>query len=429
MVLLLSNLAPDVIFSIFAFCDISAVVSASQSCRYLHDLAFDKSVWLSLLDNLRRRSILDRTSDLETLSVAEMIGIVRRLITGPLTWSPGELDHDPVAEVSKKITLHPQINPENPGFGSVKLLPSGCYVLFPTQHTLECWDVAHDRLVWTHTPGPELVDFGAEESDTNLSIIMIYGPTPSPFVEMVNVDLRTGTHNCILAARASHSTRFEKPVICGALAAVRLNLGYMIIDWREKSYFIIRGDDWDSRFALIPRHIVVLKSSINGEPQLHLISNETIGTFFSPIIGLDDAAEFSPVSVKEMRKLKTFHAIGTKLSFAGGMQIHASPICDADYRVWIWGANGLLSYQLSIPIDREPQWRLRSQTVLKGTQTVSYSGHVLRYEVSRGGWSLVSPGSSTANSRLQLPGLVDVATYSGALTCLSVESNIVIQYY
>ncbi|KAJ6472446.1 hypothetical protein C8R45DRAFT_1103896 [Mycena sanguinolenta] len=356
MALLLSNLAPDVIFSIFAQCDVSSVISTSQTCRYLHNLAFDKSVWLILLDNLRRRSILDRTLEVETLSVAEMIGIVRRLITGPQTWSPGELDRNPVAEISKRIKLHPQSDPGNPGFVSVELLPSGCYILFCYGHTLQCWNVAADGVVWSHTPAVEhpVLVFGAEETDTSLAIIMIYGPML--FIEMVNVDLRTGTHNCLLAARAPDSGFIDKPVIYGALAAVRLDSGYMVISWRAKSYFIIRGHDSDSRFTLLPRHIVVLKSSVNGEPQIHLISNDTIGAFF---IGLDDA-EFSAVSVEEMPKLKTFHAISAQQSFAGSMQIHESPIRDADYRVWIWGGDdGLLSYQLSIPLDREPQWRVR----------------------------------------------------------------------
>ncbi|KAJ7923262.1 hypothetical protein B0H13DRAFT_1865072 [Mycena leptocephala] len=224
-------------------------------------------------------------------------------------------------------------------------------------------------VVWRHTPAVEHtvpIAFGAEETDTDSAIIMIFlrGDLPNGpmlFIETVNVNLRTGTHNCLLAARAPYSGFIDKPVICGAFAAVRLDSGYMIINWREKSYFIIRGhvgvlgcliiailliycpQDSDFRFALIPLHIVVLKLSVNGELQLHLISNDTIGTFFSPTIGLDDAAEFYTVSVEEMPKLHTFHAICTKQSFMG-MHIHASPIRDADYRVWIWGANdGLLS--------------------------------------------------------------------------------------
>ncbi|KAJ6461734.1 hypothetical protein C8R45DRAFT_1108489 [Mycena sanguinolenta] len=359
-----------------------------RTCRYLHNLAFDKSVWLVLLDNLRRRSILDRTSkNLQTLSVTEMIGIVQQLMIGPPSWSPGELDRDPVAEISKTITLHRQTEAGNPGSGSdsVKLLPSARYVLFRDRHILECWNVANDRLLWSHPPAAEhtvLVDFGAEEADADSAIIMIclfeagggMLRVPQFFIEMVDLDLRTGTHNCLLPARALYSTSIGDPDICGPLAAVWLDLGYMIINWREKSYFILGGDDWDSRFALIPRHIVVLKSPfpriqihlicnetteayVSPTMGLHLISKDTSGTLFSPTMGLDDVAKLSVVSLEEIPKLHTFHDTTTEPLGPDdvylGMHIHASPIRDADYRVWFRGtSNGLVSYQFSIPDDR-----------------------------------------------------------------------------
>ncbi|KAJ6472433.1 hypothetical protein C8R45DRAFT_1217741 [Mycena sanguinolenta] len=437
MASLLSNLAPDVIFSIFAHCDISSVISASQTCRYFHDLAFDKSVWLALLDNLRRKSILDRTSNLETLSVAEMIGIVRRLITGPQTWSPGELDSDPVTEVSKTITLHPQIGPGN----TVKLLPSGCYVLFENQGTLGCWSVVHDRLVWRHTSRQEhgvIVGFAAEEMDTESVIVMLclVASGLMHFIEIVSVDLRTGTSNLLLAAPAPDSEvmyPFYQPVICGALAAVKFQSEYLIINWRTKSNVRVHGHDSHSQFALIPQHLVILTPSINGETQIHLISNDTLGAYTA----LDDPREFSPVSAEEIPKVHTLHVMNTVQSLQV-MQIHPSPIRDAEYRLWISGLNyaanqgGVVSYELSIPLNGQPQWRLRSQVALEGTQITSYSGHILQYEPSRGGWTIISPRSSAANARLRLfrnPDFVDLATYSGAVTCLTIESTIVIQYY
>ncbi|KAF7353476.1 hypothetical protein MSAN_01537200 [Mycena sanguinolenta] len=448
MALILSNLAPDVVFSIFAFCDISSVISASETCRYLHDLAFDKSVWLGLLDNLRRRSILDRTCNLENLSVAEMIGIVQRLITGPQTWSPGELDRDPVAEISRTITLHPQADPQNFGSAAVELLPSGCYVLFENQDTLECWSVAHDRLVWRYTSCLEhsvVVGFTAEETDIESAVVMICVCADVPsgrmhFIEIVSVNLRTGTHIPLLAARAPDSQAmypFFQPVICGALAAVKFHSEYLIMNWRAKSNVIVHGHDSHSQFALIPQHLIVMTPSINGESQIHLISSDIIKTYLLPVIALDDPAEFPSFSVEEIPKVHTFHATNTEQSFQN-MDIHASPIHEAEYRLWIWGLNhaankdALVSYQLSIPINGEPQWRLRCHGMLEGTQLVSYSGHVLHYEVSRGGWTIIPPDPLTANPRLQLfreLDFVHLTTYSGAMACPTVQSTIVIQYY
>ncbi|KAJ7229530.1 hypothetical protein B0H12DRAFT_225125 [Mycena haematopus] len=223
--LLLSDLAPDVIFSIFAYCDIASVVSAGQTCRYLHDLAFDKSVWLGLFDSLRR-SYRGR------------------------------------AAVNKKITLHPTIR-TGPGIldweNEAKLLPSGRYVLFNNCERLECWNVADDRLVWRHTSPIEhaaVKNFAAEETDIESTIIMImvcirtypHNQDRLNYVEIVSVDLQTGTHNCLLTARApdsGHDNLFSDPVICGAFAAVSTNARsrneYMIVNWRTQSFFVVQG--------------------------------------------------------------------------------------------------------------------------------------------------------------------------------------------
>ncbi|KAJ6461726.1 hypothetical protein C8R45DRAFT_1178903, partial [Mycena sanguinolenta] len=379
----------------------------------------DKSVWLDLLDNLRRRSILDRTFNLEALSVAEMIGIVRRLVIGPQTWSPGELDCDPVAKISKTIMLHPQIAAD---VFLVKLLPSGFYVLFQNQYALECWHVAHDRRVWRHTPAVEhtwLMDFGAEEKDTDLTIIMICTCSDLPysamyFLEVVNVDLRT---ELILASWT---------LVPPTTFIDRLSVEYLLL-----------CHDSHSQLALIPRDLIVLTHSVNGESLIHLISNDAIGASFLPIVPLDDRVGFSSVLVEEIPKLSTFHAINTVQPFQD-MRIHASPIRDADFPVWISGRNyaanmnSVLPYQLSIPISGEPQWRLRREAMVSESQLVSYSGHVLCYKVSRGRWTIFSPGSSAENLRLQLfrdPEFGELATYSGVIICPTVEKTIVIQYY
>ncbi|KAJ7669824.1 hypothetical protein DFH06DRAFT_156997 [Mycena polygramma] len=176
---LFSDLPADVVFSIFARCDIYTVVSVGQTCQYLHGLAFDKSVWLGLVDNLRRRSILDRhcTSSIESLSTDQLIQIVKRLVNGPETWSPQSSGS--MAEVQAKITLHPSIQTgldRAYGGNVTKLLPSGRYVLFNTSLTLGCWNVAEDRLVWKHTSAIDsarVQEFAAGREEGDSLVIMI----------------------------------------------------------------------------------------------------------------------------------------------------------------------------------------------------------------------------------------------------------------
>ncbi|KAF8171082.1 hypothetical protein K438DRAFT_1982356 [Mycena galopus ATCC 62051] len=207
--LLLSDLPPDIIFGVFACCNISSIVSTGQTCQYLCHLAFDRSVWLNLLDNLRQRSILDRTSaNLKNLSVEQMIGVVRRLPT--IRTGGGILDWENLA----------------------KLLPSGRYVLFKNWDELKCWNVADDRLIWKHTSvlqDASVLEFAAEEmyAEDSLIVMICLRVMDEPrknYVEMISLDVQTGTPNQLWIARAPDSDYgdpFRSTVISGALAVGR----------------------------------------------------------------------------------------------------------------------------------------------------------------------------------------------------------------
>ncbi|KAJ7615445.1 hypothetical protein FB45DRAFT_935697 [Roridomyces roridus] len=66
-------------FTLAEHCDVSTVVSAAQTCRALHVLAFSKTVWLGLVEDLKQRFIVDTTQCLpcsesfRELSVKDLI--------------------------------------------------------------------------------------------------------------------------------------------------------------------------------------------------------------------------------------------------------------------------------------------------------------------------------------------------------------------
>ncbi|KAJ6476855.1 hypothetical protein C8R45DRAFT_1216698 [Mycena sanguinolenta] len=464
--LLLSDLAADVIFSILAFCDIASVVSVGQTCRSLHALAFEKSVWLVLLDNLRRRCILDHncTPNLETLSTAEMIEIVKRLLIGPQTWSPE--NPNAVAEISRKITLHPDIT-MNSTADVVKLLQSGRYVLFTNSFELKCWSVADDSLVWRYTSiididpeDIEVQEFAAEETEADVTImvcIRTYPDNGDPrqnYVEIVNLNLRTGTHASLLLARAHDSeidNIFSDPVICGALGVVKLNLDgakdlHMVLNLKMNSCLIVQSNDPKRRlhFALVPGHIL-----LSEENQLHLISSDTLSTLWAPTIATNGTAGFLPVFVRHIPKLKTMEASHAQQSF-DVVHAHESPVRDGHYSFSIYGAHRMLpraaslSYRLFIPTNGEPRWCQRTQSVVypnidlaRITDAVPYSGHRLHRgtDIAPIHTILSTPLASTSPRIVQagLPPIagrqeVDIAPYSGALT-YSNSSSVVVQYY
>ncbi|KAJ6472465.1 hypothetical protein C8R45DRAFT_1217758 [Mycena sanguinolenta] len=446
--LFFSDLDPDTIFSIFACCDISRVVSTGQTCRYLHKLAFDRSVWHGLLLDLQRRSILDQncTPNLETLSTDEMIAAVRRLITGPHTWSPSNLGFAAVPEVSKKITVHCAIRVAADFKSlSVRLLPSGRYILWNNSNGVECWSVAENRLVWTDASVKDdwVQQYTADDTDTNSLIIMICSRSNADLLirtEIVSVDVHSGTHNPVfkLVSRISHSDQgvFMHAIIRGPIAAVCFQHSrFMIVDWRAQSYVIFKCQHSVS-LALVSRYILVKtadRSKIEGKSQIQLISYDALHGRWTPMPETDVIVEFLPLLLEDTPTLSTLEDTDVG-QYLADVDVYESPVKEGEYRVWIYGEATFVLYRLSIPTNREPRWHQRGPSVDTGLHSffaTAYSGHSL---IDRERLTVFSATSSTETAEMDLPYLemwdLDFAVYSGALAYLDhTNSSVVIEYY
>ena len=141
-------------------------------------LAFTKHVWLTLLGDAQARFFLDRRpeSPLHQLSTMELVGLAKRMVQGPETWSHS---HSSGPLIARQIVLHPQIY-LGPGVleweNEPKLLSGGQYVLFNSRRTLECWSVAEDRLIWTHQSEWQfatVLQFAAEVVDDGRAAVIL----------------------------------------------------------------------------------------------------------------------------------------------------------------------------------------------------------------------------------------------------------------
>ncbi|KAJ7095560.1 hypothetical protein C8R44DRAFT_889982 [Mycena epipterygia] len=227
------DLPEDVINYALCLCDIYSVVCISQTNKYLHDLAFTPSIWMTLVEDLRNRGFVDRLSaaDIRSLSTQSLVALVRRLVLGPEAWSPpsriqsrpksfsrilyklsnlrGRRAADPPpVQACAHIVLHPSIHPTEPFHRSTfKVLKGGEYVLFCDRDAhgvpvLGCWRVADDSLLGTyrsrlschniHCFEAELLP-GGNRANIVLCILTATGPPPIPdFVEIVDWDFATG---------------------------------------------------------------------------------------------------------------------------------------------------------------------------------------------------------------------------------------------
>ncbi|KAJ6563313.1 hypothetical protein DFH09DRAFT_1082372 [Mycena vulgaris] len=399
----LSELAADLIFGIFARCNISSVVSTSQ---------------------LKRSHILDSvyTPDLRKLSTDHLIALAKRLVNGPDTWSHRNSGF--TLEVSKEIVIHPKCASGMPADNEMKLLPSGRHVLLNNADVLGCWDVAEDRLVWEHTPlfhsstYITSLEFAAEEAEDGVSLLVMICercvPNGADSGRARPYESSAGYHNLLLTAWCPvthYDDPFGNPVIRGNIPAVPVASGYFILDWKAQSSLLLGPQ---MSIALILGHLVLkAPGKTTGEPgpEIHLISNDALHAHFARAINIEDDAEFAAEyesgpritevlldDIAKRSKLRTSEACRLY-----DMRVHESPLRHNSYRVWLegersssGGGHALWCYHVSVPRVQQPRWRPRAPFPIPSegpmcAPELAYSGHTLRYSADTDKPCIITP--------------------------------------
>ncbi|KAJ7758738.1 hypothetical protein B0H16DRAFT_1535454 [Mycena metata] len=462
----LSEVPPDVIFSIFIHCDIAAVVSASQTCRYLHNLALHKSVWLALVEDLRRRFLLPEIliPNLDEASTTDLIDLVKRMLTGPETWSPTSSGFTP--EVSKRIPLHPTIRHRTGSLSQeneAQLSPSGRFVLFKNWRTLECWDVAADVLIWTHVPGfdrAELSEFAMDEIiDRDTLVIMICetayysSRNLKNYIEILELNPRSGTYANLLQVRCpdtSYDHQFQAPAIRGFVAVVALSASghmYLVLDWQSQIAFAVEASPTHDMRAyymlmeIIPGHLI-----LKTRDDLYLISVQAALLSHGTPVDLNAGTPFNPVTVNQLPKIL---AQNINLSAEGSprsphmhqLSVHPSPLHRDGYRVWVFHSRSdvdavLCSYDLVLLPGTAPSWSKRTRVPARSGlyyQRIAYSGHteIFGWIGDRAVHQIVPPSITSTRGEIDLGrprSRIHVLAYSGALTFTS-PSEVVVLYF
>ncbi|KAJ7859962.1 hypothetical protein B0H14DRAFT_3135026 [Mycena olivaceomarginata] len=233
----LLDLAKDVLIVILVECDVLGVLAVSRTSRFLRRVALKTAVWYPLVAKLAQRGLIDSRPDDEyfkTLSTEQLIGLVKRMLHGPETWTERRLNHSPflphvrrrllvaqppldslasgpLVEAQRIVLHHPRPDahvPSNRTTGSLKLLPGGKYLLFQNYlGRVECRSVFEDRRVWTHTLSMDhtlVHDFEVDMIQNDIAIILTCQrtePQPKRFVEITSLDLKTGVSDLELVSR------------------------------------------------------------------------------------------------------------------------------------------------------------------------------------------------------------------------------------
>ncbi|KAJ7608784.1 hypothetical protein FB45DRAFT_1067264 [Roridomyces roridus] len=357
--MLFTDLVPDIIFAILAFLDISTVISIAQTCQLLHSLAFSKSVWIALVEDLRLRSILDYGPNLQESSVDELIQLVKRTVLGPDSWLSGPRMSAVVAQ--RKIHLHP---PMSSSIDSMpRLLPSGRHVFLNNSTILECWSVAEDRLVWRHKPAVEyaqVLQYAVEEKPAEGSVVIMicertFPPSPdvprSNYVEIIQLDLDTGGIMELLFTLLPGPTvvdnPFYLPVICGAVAAVATSSSqaeYLFLNWVTRSSLALTctcdSPECLPQITLIPGHILFKTyNPFTAQDELLVAPLTALKPHWQPFLqqetGTLIAWSRDIVFAADLTDLTIFSDPFLWKSIAR-VSVFANPLKTDAYRVWVY---------------------------------------------------------------------------------------------
>jgi len=240
----LTVLNEDVIARVLSMCDIPTVLATSQTCKYLHSLAFLKYIWVGLITKMQCRITFDvrRGVPLQSLSTSSLIELAKRALHGPRSWASSFPD---IPVVNRRHVLHlPNVNND-----MIRLLPGGKYIMRKQPTSLECWSIQDDERIWEYSPEGSWHHFKilrfAEDvikgGDAVVLMICLSLSLPTGntrfVIEIVHLDLLTGSSELLHSVdgpRLPFAYEFYHPRICGDIAAVGLCFAsqILVINWR-----------------------------------------------------------------------------------------------------------------------------------------------------------------------------------------------------
>ncbi|KAJ7777553.1 hypothetical protein DFH07DRAFT_797223 [Mycena maculata] len=485
-------LAEDNIRSILALCDIYTVLSFGRTNKHLRLLTLEKLLWLDLVENLRRKGIVDQSrSETQSQSQEALVALVKRLLTGPTSWTGpikpklfslarfrSARQPPSHAEISKQSILH-GMGPADRRY-RVRLLGGGKYTLFENTTTwnLQCWNMQQSTLVWSYEkslPGSWVRVFGAEIVDGGDAVNIVVseaGPAQrSGMVQIVHLELRTGiSTRHLVGPHRLVGNGVMNAKICGNIVCLdwvplesdepcRPSNYCTLVDWKNGLHLrlaLISPIDVD----LIPNHVVIVKSDkLSDTPEISVINMGALSGYWRHTTGRDYSdPELDSVDITSgMEVMRKSIPMATGECRYGGTRIlgiFESPIEDGTYRVWVQvhlsasadtvDPSGLTvsarqmicSYSLSLLNPPQDGIILRQRSAHIGDfprdscPTISYSGHRIQLDRRLHAHGIYYPGSQTIplNLHPSKPYARDMSTYTGALA-YSVGESVIVTYF
>ncbi|KAG6808366.1 hypothetical protein H0H93_000229, partial [Arthromyces matolae] len=113
-------------------------------------LARRKEVWIKLISDFQWEGFIDLEpeTNLEDLSVVELMKLAKRCVLGPETWMTSS---GTSPEVARRIVLKwPSVDPSIWWTNHPFLLPGGRFIFLSRYNGLDCQDVVQNKIIWKY---------------------------------------------------------------------------------------------------------------------------------------------------------------------------------------------------------------------------------------------------------------------------------------
>ncbi|KAF7319156.1 hypothetical protein HMN09_00252000 [Mycena chlorophos] len=362
-----TTLPEDILFSVLRWCDVASVIS---TCRTLREASRETHVWRALIRELQSNWVLESSiPNLGELSLDQLINLVKRAVQGPDSWNRTDASEWLTPVVSKTFQIGANI-PSGPGIltweNDARLVPNGKFVLFMKWGTLESYDVAKNKLVWTYiSPVQALLPpqhycavrdfaFGKHPDKGGDWLVVMIGERTYPphasglsrqnYMTILELDPSSGNHAPLLVTRTP-STSFDNPFsrlsVDGDFAIADCGPGNLLVDWRAGRYLWFKQSEvYRWRITVVLRRALIVAV---GQHATELWVVPIIDTFEKcgrPITELehDEGTSTLPSALRRSAARTVAHTFTPSGSSKNDVEIslHQSPLSPDIWRLWVY---------------------------------------------------------------------------------------------
>jgi len=256
----------DILLKILSLCDVYTALSVSAINTRLRPVALAKQLWLSLVDDMAFRGVLNvpPAEVPEGYSTADIVAHIKRLVIGPDSWLP----RSPTGP-----TLHRwlwfNIGADADALVDFRLLPGDRYVVIRAEEKLCIYEVGTGRRIWEHiavfgatTWSVDLLPGGSIAHVLLLPIIYTGGPCD---ISVHEVDLISGQCNEIFSFDLPTDLERWMANILGDFLLFALEpeefgqIIFLLVDWRAEKYVVLNypgRQEFLVQATLVPGYIV-----------------------------------------------------------------------------------------------------------------------------------------------------------------------------